>query len=439
MPAASILSLLLCLATGSLLSNSELRVQEPQPLPQGFVPLFNGKNLEGWYGRPHLNPYEEATWEESKRMAERQKWNEDLAKHWSVEGDEIVNDGHGVFLTTEKEYGDMELWLEYKTVAKADSGIYLRCTPQVQIWDTTEEGGKWEIGAKEGSGSLWNNQKAGNRALVHADRPFGQWNRFRILMIGDRTSVWLNGHLVVDHVPLENYWDRSRPLMSKGAIQLQTHGGEIRFRNLYVRELTPELANAALQLRDGDGFQTLFNGRDLSGWVGAVDHYEVVNGAIRCKPGSGGNLFHEKEFADFILRFEFRLPPGGNNGLGIRAPLQGDVAYSGMELQILDNTAEKYANLKPYQYHGSIYGVQASHRGFLRPVGQWNFQEVVARGTHLTVNLNGTTILEAKLDEIEEPMDGRDHPGLLRKSGYLGFAGHHDPVEFRNIRVKPLP
>lgn len=415
-------------------------IQEPlfQPSYEGYQALFNGRDLAGWHGRPHLNPYEEAEWSEEQKAAKRKEWDENLAKHWRVEGGEIVNDGHGVFLTTERSFADMEFLLEYKTVAQADSGIYLRNTPQVQIWDTTEEGGKWDIGAKEGSGSLWNNQKAGNRALVHADKAFGEWNRFRIIMLGDRTTVYLNDQLVVNHVPLENYWDRSRPLMARGPIQLQTHGGEIRFRNIYVREIPADEANARLRSYNPKEFKKVFAGESLRNWIGAVDDYEVHNGSIRCKPGRGGNLFTREQFSDFVMRFEFKLPPGGNNGLGIRAPLEGDIAYSAMELQILDNTAPKYANLKPYQYHGSIYGVVPARRGYQRPVGEWNYQEVIAKGSHITVNLNGTTILDVDLAEIEKPMDGREHPGLMRERGHVGFAGHNDPVEFRNVEIKHL-
>jgi len=187
-----------------------------------------------------------------------------------------------------------------------------------------------------------------------------------------------------------------------------------------------------------DGFVLLFNGEDLTGWVGDTDGYVVENGAIVCKPG--GNLYTEKQYSDFMLRFDFRLTPGANNGLGIRAPLEGDSAYVGMEIQILDNTADVYKDLKPYQYHGSIYGVVPAVRGYLKPVGDWNYEEVVARGSRITVNLNGTTIVDADVHEAGTPttMDGRPHPGLERTTGHIGFLGHGSHVEFRNIRIKKL-
>ena len=155
---------------------------------------------------------------------------------------------------------------------------------------------------------------------------------------------------------------------------------------------------------------------------------------------SSGNLYTKKEFSNFILRFEFKLTPGANNGLGIRTPIEGNSAYLGMELQILENTHPKYDNLKPYQYHGSIYGVVPARRGFLKPVGEWNFEEVYAAGEWIMVKLNGEIIVRANIKEVSAggTMDGKDHPGLLRKNGHIGFLGHGDHVEFRNIRLKEL-
>jgi hypothetical protein len=179
----------------------------------------------------------------------------------------------------------------------------------------------------------------------------------------------------------------------------------------------------------------------MAGWVGNTTGYYAKDGKIVCDPSlAGGHLYTAEEYGDFIFRFEFKLTPGANNGLGIRTPRSGDPAYRGMELQILDNTAAKFANLQPYQYHGSIYGVVPAKRGHLKPVGQWNSQEVLARGPHIVVNLNGTTIVDADIDEASTPqtMDKRDHPGLKREKGHIAFCGHGDYLEFRNIRVKPL-
>ncbi|MCH2101651.1 MAG: DUF1080 domain-containing protein [Planctomycetes bacterium] len=407
--------------------------------PSGFTTLFNGKDLTGWRGRPHLDPRTENSWDDAERKAQQAAWDAEVAEHWKVEKGELVNDGHGAYLTTLEEFEDFELLLEYKTVAMADSGIYLRNNPQVQIWDTTEAGGKWNIGADRGSGGLFNNQKHDKHALVHADAPFGEWNALRILMVGSRVSVWLNGKQTVHWTPMENYFDRSAPMFRKGSIQLQTHGGEIRFRNLSVRRITANESNWLLSLEDDENFQTVFNGLDFTGWAGPTDNYVVEQGTIRCKDGSGGTIFTEAKYADFDVRFEFKLPPGGNNGLAIRYPGSGNAAYDAMcELQVLDNTHEKYAELKDWQYHGSIYGQKAAHRGYLRTAGQWNFQHVRVQGSRITVELNGTVILDQDIADIENLPSGHEHPGRTRTQGHFGFAGHHDPVAFREIRIREL-
>lgn len=408
---------------------------------QKFTQLFNGKDLSGWTARPHYDPRKLAAMSEEDRAKQLADWMEEAKAHWTVDDGELVNDGKGPYLTSDRDYGDIELWIDYKTVAKADSGIYLRGTPQVQIWDYTKEGGKWDRGANKGSGGLFNNTRTapGRDPLVLADKPFGEWNTFRIVQVGARTSVWLNDKLVVDHAIMENFWDRSKPLPAQGPIQLQTHGGEIRWRNLKVREIGPEEANQILASHQNAGFQPIFNGKDFAGWQGDTNNYAVQDGAIVCQPGHGGNVFTKKEYGDFAVRMEFQLPPGGNNGLAIRYPGEGRPHLDGMcELQVLDNKAEKYAKLDPRQYHGSAYGMVAAERGYLRPAGTWNFQEVTVRGSQIQVELNGTPILNADLSKVTEFKDGSAHPGKDRPRGYFGFAGHNDPVKFRKIGLREL-
>jgi hypothetical protein len=417
------------------------QAEEQNVPPDGFTALFNGQDLTGWYGLGHFDPRQLWAMSDEQRATKRAEDMKDVQQHWRVENGELVNDGHGVYLATDKEYRDFELWVDYKTVAKADSGIYLKATPQVQIWDYTEEGGKWSIGADKGSGGLWNNSPGspGKDPLVLADKPFGQWNRFRIMQVGARTTVYLNDKLVVDHAILENFWDRGRPLFPQGPIQLQTHGGEIRWRNIFLREIPEDEANAWLAKHDAEGFQPVFNGTDLAGWAGPVENYEVRAGAIVCKPGRGGTLYTTDEYDDLVVRLEFKLPPGGNNGLAIRYPGSGDTAYVGMcELQVLDSEHPKYAGLDPRQFHGSAYGMVAAHRGFLRPTGQWNFQEVTIQGSTIKVELNGSVILDADLSQVHEYMANSPHPGKDRVRGHFGFAGHSDPVEYRNISIRRL-
>lgn len=192
-----------------------------------------------------------------------------------------------------------------------------------------------------------------------------------------------------------------------------------------------------------DGFVQLFDGKSLDGWVllgQRGDGYTVKDGSIACAKGSGGNLLSASEYADFVLRFEFKLESGSNNGLCVRCPLGwSDMAYAGNELQIIDNSAERYANIKPWQKHGSLYHVAPAKTGALKPVGAWNSQEVRAEGSRITVTLNGTKILDADTAAVKDPALLAKHPGLKRRSGHIGFLGHNEPVQFRNIRIKRLP
>jgi hypothetical protein len=408
--------------------------------PAGFTALFNGKDLAGWRGGDTFDHRALLAMTPEKRAEQIAKWNADFAPHWKIEGDELVNDGKGTYASTEKDYGDFELRLEYKTVPLADSGIYLRGVPQVQIWDYTEKA-KFPIGSDKGSGGLWNNSPGapGKDPLVLADKPFGQWNQVRVIMVGARVSVWLNDKLVVDHALMENYYDRKLPVPAKGPIQLQTHGGEIRWRNIFIRELGSDEANKILENHGNAGFESVFNGKDFEGWAGPVNEYEVVDGAIRCQPNKGGTIYTKTEYTNFVARMEIKLPPGGNNGLAIRYPGEGDTAYAGMcELQVLDSEHPMYKDLDPRQYHGSVYGIIAAHRGYLRPTGEWNFEEVTVNGSRIKVELNGTIILDGDVSQVHQYKDNSAHPGKDRKSGYFGFAGHNDPVAFRAVQIKKL-
>lgn len=188
-------------------------------------------------------------------------------------------------------------------------------------------------------------------------------------------------------------------------------------------------------------FVPLFDGKSLDGWEGAVEGYQVADGMLICREGAVGNLLTKKEFSDFDLKFEFLLAPDANNGLAIRAPLDGDAAYAGMELQIIDNESKKYGDLLDYQYHGSLYGIAPALRGFQKPTGEWNQQEVHCRGRQITVTLNGKKILDVNLDHVAphgETIDQKEHPGLKRSTGRVGFLSHGDKVSFRNIMIKDL-
>lgn len=438
-------STLMFLAAGSLLAvgpNVALAAPGSVTPPPGFTALFNGEDLTGWRGGDTFDHRKLLAMPAEQREAQIAKWTESMKPHWHAENSELVNDGQGTYATTEKDYGDFELLVEYKTVPKADSGVYLRGCPQVQIWDSTEQD-KFSIGADKGSGGLWNNSPGapGKDPLVLADKPFGEWNSFRVIMVGARVSVWLNDKLVVDHALMENYYDRKTPVPPKGPIQLQTHGGEIRWRNIFIREIGSDEANKLLASRGNEGFQSIFDGHDFTGWAGPTNEYEIVGGAIQCQPNKGGTIYTTEEYGDFAARLQFKLPPGGNNGLAIRYPGHGDTAYGGMcECQVLDDNYEKATGDKidPRQAHGSAYGMVAAARGYQHPIGEWNFEEVTVKGSKIKVELNGTVILDCDLSTVKEFMGGSKHPGKDRTRGYFGFAGHNDPVAFRNIEIKTL-
>lgn len=401
--------------------------------PEGFTAVFDGASLTGWKGLlapPYDNPARRADLAPDKLEELQKEADQVMRAHWKVVDGTLCFDGKGRSLRTARDYGDFEMLVDWKIEPGGDSGIYLRGAPQVQIWDTANTG----VGAQVGSGGLYNNQEGPSQPLVKADKPVGQWNTFRIVMIGDRVTVDLNGKRVVDDVVLENYWERGKPIYPAGQIELQSHNSPLYFRNVFLREIVSAAEKA-------EGFVPLFNGLDMTGWTGNTTGYYARDGKIICDPNKGGgNVYTANEYGDFVLRFEFKLTAGANNGLGLRTPLAGDAAYQGMEIQVLDDTAPQYANLRPYQYHGSIYGVVPAQRGHLKPVGQWNYEEVIAKGPRITVNLNGTTIVDADIDEASTPntVDHRDHPGLKRTAGHIAFCGHGDYLEFRHLRIKPL-
>ena len=439
------LALLAVIALSQLASPLAAQIKAPE----GFTSLYNGKDLTGWWGASTEDPakYMAMSPEDfaKKREASITNPKDGINAHWKADGEDIHNDGQGLYLTTDKYYGDFELLVDYKMAPKGDSGIYLRGVPQVQIWDYRKEGGQWGNGADKGSGGLWNNSKgaAGKDPLVLADNPLSEWNKFRIVMVGERVTVYLNGKLVVDHAKMENYFNRKAPIYKTGPIQLQTHGGEIRWKNIFIREIGAEEATTILKqggvekkAANDEGFKSILNGKDFDGWAGPIENYEIVDGAVVCKKGKGGTIYTKEEFADFVVRLEFKLPPNGNNGLALRYPGSGDTAYAGMcELQTL---ADDYKGIDPRQAHGSAYGMAAAARGFQRPIGQWNYQEVTVKGSTIKVELNGNVILDADLSTITEYMAKSPHPGKDRKSGHFGFAGHNDPVQYRNVFIKKL-
>lgn len=407
------------------------------PYDHGFVSLFNGKDLTGWKGLVG-NPVSRSKMSEQELLLAEAAASTKAQQDWVIKDGLLIFTGHGDNLCTVKKYGDFEMYVDWKITEKGDAGIYLRGSPQVQIWDTSRR----EVGAQVGSGGLYNNQKNQKIPLSVADNKVGEWNTFHITMIGDKVSVALNGVLVTDNVVLENYWDRKIPIFIKEQIELQAHGSYVAYRNIFVREIPGNLMSSLSEEEKQQGFDMLFDGSNLNNWIGNKTGYLVDNGTMVVNPagGSGGNLYTAKEYGDFEYRFEFQLTPGANNGLGIRTPTEGDAAYVGMELQILDNEADIYKNLQAYQYHGSVYGVIPSRRGFLKPVGEWNEEMVMAKGSKIKVILNGQVIMDGDIKEASKngTADHKEHPGLHNPKGHIGFLGHGSVVRFRNIRVKAL-
>ncbi len=409
-------------------------------LPQtgGFVSLFNGKDLSGWKGLVGT-PLTRKTMDAVKLSAEQAKADDIMRKVWSVKDGALLFNGNGSNLCSAKQYGDFEMyidWMLYPDSKNANAGVCLRGTPRVQIGHMDAQNAK----EKAGSGGLCNNETCYAAPLKVADNTLGEWNTFYIKMLGDRVTVYLNGALVADNVIMENAWDGSLPIFPLEQIELYARG-KVAYRDIYMREI-PRVEPFTLPADEAAaGFQILFDGTNMYQWMGNTQDYVTENGCMVIRPehgGSGGNLYTKKEYRNFNFRFEFMLTPGANNGVGIRAPLEGDAAYVGMEIQVLDDGAPVYRNLEPYQYHGSVYGVIPAKRGYLKPVGEWNQEEIIVRDNQIIVILNGSTIVNGNIsDAIKNgTMDKRDHPGLKNEKGHIGFLGHGSVVWFRNIRIK---
>lgn len=349
--------------------------------------LFNGRDLDGWI------------------VTDCDAGVED--------GLLVLKSGDGLVRTLER-HGDFVLELDWRArrPENYDAGIYIRADlpPAGKPWPA-----KHQVNLKQGAeGNVNSLPGAKSSGLA---KP-GEWNHFKLTVVGERAELEING---------QPAWKVDGLKEREGYIGFQSEvdgGGQFEFRNIELTDLD---------------FKPLFNGQDLTGWVGDTKGYAVEDGSVVCLP-LGGRLFTEKEYDNFSFRFDFKLTPGGNNGVGLRAPLQGDPAYVGLESQILDDGHERYKKIFPYQAHGSIYGVVPAKRGFLKPVGEWNHEEIIADGRHVKVILNGTTIVDANIDEASTPqtIDGKDHPGLKRTRGHIGFLGHGARIEFRNMRIKEL-
>jgi hypothetical protein len=424
----------------SYLREAIVRHLAEMPKGESYVSMFNGKDLTGWKGLVE-NPIKRTQLSAKELAAKQEVADKRMRDSWSAIDGDLVFSGHGDNIATVKQYGDFDMILDWKldkNGKEPDAGVYLRGTPQVQMWDIS----RTDVGAQVGSGGLYNNQTHESKPSKVADNPLGEWNNLKIRMVGEKVWVWLNGELVVDNVTLENYWDRNQSIFPTEQIELQAHGSRVWYRDIFIKELPRKVTYTLSDAEKKEGFEMLFDGTNLDKWTSSTAYEITEEGVLRSNPDAkfGKNVYTKNEYSDFVYRFEFKLTPGANNGVGIRTPIEGDAAYLGHEIQILDDNADVYKNLAPYQYHGSVYGIIAAKRGALKPLGEWNEQEIRVQGSKIKVTLNGKVIVDGDMKEATKngALDKKDHPGLKRTAGHIGFLGHGTEVFFRNIRVKSL-
>src|SRR5689334_1639293 len=254
---------LFALSQIALVQAPTARAQEDNKPPKGYKALFNGHDIEDWVGATE-DPKKVAAMSKEERAARDEKMKKGVEEHWKVKNGVLISDGQDPFLSTKKDYRDFEMWVDWKIGKLGDSGVYLRGTPQVQIWDPGDPS-KQNLGCAKGSGALWNNKKHERFPLVLADKPVGEWNRMYIRMVGPYVTVKLNDKKTVDNVPLENYYDPKSPVYATGPIYLQTHTTETFFRNIFIREIPPKRANKLLEEISGKSadYKSIFNGKDF--------------------------------------------------------------------------------------------------------------------------------------------------------------------------------
>jgi hypothetical protein len=401
--------------------------------PDGFVALFNGRDLTGWQGLVG-DPSSRASMSAEELVAAQSKADQSMRDHWKVVDGVLVFDGSGENLCTDRDFANFELYVDWKIEPQGDSGIYLRGSPQVQIWDP------WQSDTfRVGSGGLFNNQRHADEPLVRADRPIGQWNTFYVMMMGERVSVKLNDKLVVDDEVMENYWDRSQPIYPQGPIELQNHGNPLYFRNIFLRELPADPSPAWL---------TLFDGSDLDRWDFQRRGWRIDDGSItvsrRRQNREGDNFIWTKDrFGDFILDLDFKMSPECNSGVMIRTDDRENWLQTGIEIQILDSYGREQLGKHDC---GAVYDIMAPRLNAARPADEWNHMTVVAQDHLVSVTLNDERIIDLDLNDWTEPHQNPDGTENkfdtayrdLKREGFIGFQDHGHPVWFRNVRIKRL-
>ncbi len=418
------------------------RAAEDNVPPPGFTALFNGKDLTGWQGLVEIWERDVLT---AEQLAAKQKEaNAKFLPHWSVKDGVIQYDGKGQSLQTVKDYRNFELWCDWKIHAGGDSGLYLRGQPQVQIWDPDKDARN-----AVGSGGLFNNAKNPSKPTKRADKPVGEWNRFRIVMIGEKVWIWLNGELVVDNVTLENFWAKQKkdvyknsdmPVPAAGPIELQHHGDELFFKNIFIKEL-PDKAPPPATAATGEAIK-LFNGRDMTGWTHVLskddvkmeDVWSVHDGVIVCKGVPAGYIRTKDEFENYVLSLEWRWKPGssgGNSGVLVHSttPKAIGVWPKSIEVQLAAGNAgdfwvigtdldvENESERKKDRRHLNLTDNSE------KPPGEWNKMEVTCKGNEIIVKVNGDLVNHATNCTVTK--------------GAISLQSEGVEVHFRNIELKP--
>jgi len=394
--------------------------------PPGFEQLFNGEDLTGWEGLV-ADPEKRRAMNPQQRVEAQAKANQRMKKHWTVEDGVLVYDGNGKSLATARDFGDFEMLVDWKIKDNGDSGLYLRGSPQVQIWDPAHHEGT-------GSGGLFNNKQHLSKPIRTADHPIGEWNTFRVRMFGDRVWVWLNDELVTPGVVMENYWDRDKRIYRTEQIELQHHGNTLRFKNIYIKELWPE-DRATATLFDGSGLESFRYKK--GGW------HINGKGELTNKPDDSGYIWTKQPYDDFVLDLEYKISEGGNSGIFFRTD-PSNAVHGGFEIQILDSADKDKLGQKD---GGALYDAAAPTKNTLKPAGEWNRVKLICEGPHITVITNGEKTLQVNIDRWDTAKQNPDgtknkfkNPlGELPKTGHIGFQDHGDKVWFRNVEITPLP
>jgi len=454
---ASIAACLLPLIAGMAAARSEPLgspdgegvMDSPAPASAGWTRLFNARDLSGWRGRPHLDPMKEASGTPEERAMRQAEWDADMARHWSVQDGVIVSDGNGVFLTTDRDYGDMELHLEWMLPSPcADSGIYLRGNPQVQIWDPACDRDA-KHGCERGSGGLWNNaaDSAGKWPLVKADKPIGEWNTTRITMIGDRVSVRLNGAMVVNDAPLENFFTKGDPLPTRGPIQIQTHGAPMHVRNVFVRDLgTFDLSGHDWRDLGEADFANV--NTDADTWTWTAD-------GVRCTGQPVGVIRTIEPVTDVELSLEWRhLSDGGNSGVFLWAPkaaldaiTPGQLPPGGIEFQVLDHGYaahyERSTGKKAtwFTTDGDVFPVGSSRMKPFAPTAPGGGRSFPKERHCLGTPEWNHYFIRAVKGEVRLWVNGHEVSGgsdCSPATGYLCLESEGAPVEFRRMKIRTI-